>query len=140
MASAIVVPRTFGQTIRVSSWNPFAPSIRAASSISPSIWVIAAKYKMKVTPVHSQMVMAMMTGSAVLDCASQGWAREPSPMSCRTVLNWPVAREICRKIGAIVAGASTTGMKMITLYRFGSLTLECSSAANVKPIAVCTRT
>ncbi len=27
---------------------------------------------------------------------------------------------------------------MITLYRFGSLTFECSRAAKVKPIAVCT--
>ena len=53
-------------------------------------------------------------------------------------MNCPVAEKTCRKIGAIVAGAITTGMKMITLYRFGSLTLECSSAAKVKPSAVCT--
>ena len=38
----------------------------------------------------------------------------------------------------MVAGAITTGMKMITLYRLASLTLECSIAANVKPSAVCT--
>ena len=37
-----------------------------------------------------------------------------------------------------MAGASTTGVKMMTLYRPASLTRECSSAANVKPIAVCT--
>src|SRR5260370_24141444 len=118
--------------------KPFAPSILAAYTISLSIWVIAAKYRMKVTPVHSQTVIAMMTGSAVLDWASQGCASEPSPMSDKTVLNWPVAEKICRKIGAIVAGASTTGTKMITLYRFGSLTFECSRAANVKPTVVCT--
>ncbi len=59
-------------------------------------------------------------------------------MSDRMALNWPFAEKICRKIGAIVAGASTTGMKMITLYRLGSLTLECSNAAKVKPSAVCT--
>src|ERR1700745_1081033 len=94
---------------------------------------------MKVTPVHSQTVIAMMTGSAVVDCASHGCAREPRPTACQPELNCPLAEKICRKIGAIVAGAITTGTKMMTLYRFASLTFECSSAANVKPTAVCTQ-
>ena len=91
------------------------------------------------TPVNSHTVMAMMTGSAVLDWASHGWASVPSPMSCRTLLNCPLAAKISRNTGAITAGASTTGVKMMTLYRPASLTRECSSAANVKPSAVCTQ-
>ncbi len=90
------------------------------------------------TPVNSHTVMAMMTGSAVLDWASHGWASEPRPTCCRTVLNCPLAEKISRNTGAITAGASTTGVKMMTLYRPASRTRECSRAANVKPSAVCT--
>ena len=90
-------------------------------------------------PVNSHTVMAMITNSAVLDWASHGCASAPRPRKRSTELNCPVAEKICRKMGAIVAGAITTGTKMITLYRLASRTRECSSAANTNPISVCTQ-
>ena len=41
-----------------------------------------------------------------------------------------------RKTGAIVAGASTVGMKMMTLCSVGNFTPECRIAAKVKPRTV----
>lgn len=89
-------------------------------------------------PVKFQTVMNMITGRAVPDCASQGWASAPRPTWCRKLLSCPSAANICRKTGAIVAGAITTGVKTMTLYSPASLILECRSAAKRKPRNVCT--
>jgi sugar lactone lactonase YvrE len=75
VASATVVPRTQGRTIVSSAQTLLAASMRAVSSTSGSIWVIAAQYSTNVTPVHCQTVIPMITGSAVVDCASHGSAR-----------------------------------------------------------------
>src|ERR1700753_2313376 len=92
---------------------------------------------MNVIPVNSQIVMAMITNSAVLAWASHGWASVARPRNRSTEYGWALGEKICRKIGAIVAGAITTGIKMTTLYRLGSRTRECSSAANTNPSSVC---
>jgi len=53
-------------------------------------------------------------------------------------LTIPSSAKKSRKTGAIVAGARTVGMKMITLCNVANLTRECMIAASVKPRAVCT--
>ncbi len=51
----------------------------------------------------------------LLDWASQGWVMAPSPKNSRIWLNCPSAEKKSRKTGAMIAGASTTGRKSITL-------------------------
>ena len=85
------------------------------------------------SPVHCQIVIIMITGSAVLASASHGWARLSSPTARRMSLTIPSSAKNSRKTGAMVAGASTVGMKMITLCSVASLTRECMIAASVKP-------
>ena len=90
-------------------------------------------------PVHCQIVMSMSARSTKSASASHGLARLSSSTPRRMSLIIPSSAKYSRKTGAIVAGASTVGMKMMTLCNVGNLTPECRIAAKVKPRTVSRR-